>query len=88
MNTLTDGSILRALGVALERDEAQVARPVELVHVCAWCDFDKSQTRALVAQGKKVSHTICAAHKAEQMQRIAELNRQADGGVPQQEVAA
>ena len=74
MNTLTDGSILRALGVALERDAAQVARPVEIVHVCAWCDADKSQTRALRAQGKQVSHTCCAAHRDELLARARELN--------------
>jgi len=74
MNTLTDGSILRSLGVALQRDEQGVASPA--VTVCAWCDFDQVQTRALAAQGKRVSHTICAVHRDQQLARARELNRQ------------
>lgn len=75
--TLSDGSILRSLGVALQRDEFGVARPVassEVVSVCAWCDWDKSQTRALLAQGKRVTHGICPAHSAQQIERARELN--------------
>lgn len=55
-----------------------------LVHLCAWCDFDKVQTRALVAQGKKVSHTICPTHREQQLARARQLNeqrRQAAGGI-------
>lgn len=93
MNTLTDGSILRALGVQLERDEANVARPVAhhggtedterkpLVQVCAWCDPAQIQSRALLAQGKRVSHTCCPFHLEQQLARARELNRQAAGGV-------
>lgn len=85
MNTLTDGSILRALGVVIERDEAGVARLVDsrapiadgqLVSVCAWCDFDKTQTRALLAQGKRVTHGICPAHSRQQIERAKQLNLQ------------
>lgn len=79
MSTLSDGSILRALGITLQRDEHNVARPVAdsqgpsgqgLVSVCAWCDWDKSQTRALHNLGKLVSHSICERHKQLMLDRI------------------
>lgn len=87
MNTLTDGSILRALGVALERDEQNVAQPVAAredarptVQICAWCDPDQVEARALMAQGKRVSHTCCNFHTEQQLARAREMNRQAAGG--------
>ena len=43
--------------------------PKETVSLCAWCDFDKVQTRAVLAQGKRVSHTICPAHAEQQLAR-------------------
>lgn len=78
-----DAAILRALGVVIKRDEQNVAQPVasELVSVCAWCDWDKSQTRALLAQGKRVTHGICPAHAQRQIERARALNRQAAGGL-------
>jgi len=85
VSTLMDGSILRALGVEIARDEQRVARPIpagghrpplqETVHICAWCDWDKTQTRALLALGRRVSHTICREHGAQQLERARELNQ-------------
>lgn len=74
--TVADGSVLRSLGLTLERDEAHVARPVsvEVVSICAWCDTDKIQTRALLAQGKRVSHTCCQFHMQQQIERARFLN--------------
>lgn len=80
-----DAAILRALGLVLQRDAQNVAtiEPAapegELVSVCAWCDWDKVQTRALLAQGKRVTHGICAFHTEQQLERARELNRQAAG---------
>lgn len=90
MSTLSDGSILRTLGVVLERDEQNVARPVaaELVSVCAWCDFDHVQTRALLAQGKRVTHGICPAHAAQQIERARELNGARSASRPTMKEAA
>ncbi len=77
MNTIADASILRGLGLRLERDDQNVAQPValETVSVCAWCDWQKIETRALMAQGKRVSHTCCAEHTRELLARARELNQ-------------
>lgn len=48
----------------------------EPVVICAWCDPDQVQARALRAQGKRVSHTICPAHAVQQLARARELNRE------------
>lgn len=35
--------------------------------VCSWCDLDHAQTKALIAQGYDVSHTICEPHRQQFM---------------------
>lgn len=39
--------------------------PLPLASICAWCDPDGTATKALQAQGRDVSHTICSTHRAE-----------------------
>jgi hypothetical protein len=73
MNAMA-GSILRQLGIALERDEHNTAT----VHVCAWCDEDKTQTAALLAAGRRVSHTCCPDHSRQMMDRARELNKKGE----------
>lgn len=36
-----------------------------IVTVCAWCDVDRVDTQALVAQGHEVTHGLCARHAEE-----------------------
>lgn len=45
-----------------------------VVVVCAWCDPQQIEARLLRAQGKRVTHTICPSHAAQQMARARELN--------------
>lgn len=66
MNTLTDGSILRTLGVALERDERQVARPVAVAgavpivfRVCSWCKRGLGVAECEPQRAGTVTDAIC-----------------------------
>jgi hypothetical protein len=71
---ITDAEILNAAGIEIVRTADGFATPAPLVHICAWCDADKVQTRALRAQGKRVSHTCCPEHTRQMLDRARELN--------------
>lgn len=58
--TLTDGSILRRIGLQLQRDSHGVARPVAAR--CAWCDAEAGV--AIDPKGPPISHGICPKHLA------------------------
>lgn len=58
--TLAAGSILRRIGLELQRDSQGVAKPVAAR--CAWCDSEAGV--AIDPNGPPVSHGICPRHLA------------------------
>ncbi len=68
---VTDGRILHALGLLLQRDEHGTATPKPLPPgtVCAWCDREQGIVRD--PKDGWVSHGICERHLAEQHANIA-----------------
>jgi hypothetical protein len=68
--TLTDGSILRRIGLQLQRDSHGVAKPqpvegrrsATVPTACAWCDSEAGV--AIDPNGPPVSHGICPRHLA------------------------
>jgi hypothetical protein len=75
--TFSDGSILRSLGLALQRDE-NTARPVGteaspvLFRVCGWCKIGIGTAPALPPNlPGDVSHGICASCKVGFLERLA-----------------
>lgn len=66
----------REMAEAFCRGEDPETNLAGVVVVCAWCDPQQIEARLIRAQGKRVTHTICPAHAAQQLERARELNAQ------------
>ncbi len=50
-------------GKVMRKGYAMPLHAPALIHICAWCDPDKTLAQSLEKAGYKLSHGVCERHK-------------------------